>query len=310
MTLPADKGGPSLTKGGPTTEEGKEVARWNATRHGIRSPAPVVPGVEKVEDWEEHRSGILESLQPEGHLEEVLAERVALLSWRLNRVTRYETETITLSQEKVEDDLADRRRFGSYVLGPSHPEDVRGALQDALRAQRLIKRFPKMPDEKGLSGPDAASILDLVWGLTDEEVEAEEVQPPEEIPDWAGLEGDMTEWDGWTVSLVRECISAIASVTNENQEELIEAATERARLDIISAKAAAERVEQDLVRMSRDRLLPDEKTLEKVARYEAHLSRLFHKALHELEALQLRRQGAERRGLCRGVMPPWLTQEP
>ena len=161
------------------------------------------------------------------------------------------------------------------------------ALQDALSAQRLIKRFPKLPDEKGLSGPDAASILDLVWGLTDEEVEAEEVQPPEEIPDWAGLEGDMTEWDGWTVSLVRECISAIASVTNENQEELIEAATERARLDIISAKAAAERVEQDLVRMSRDRLLPDEKTLEKVARYEAHLSRLFHKALHELEALYL-----------------------
>lgn len=32
--------------------------------------------------------------------------------------------------------------------------------------------------------------------------------------------------------------------------------------------------------MSRERLLPDEKTLEKVARYEAHLSRLFHKALH------------------------------
>ena len=45
------------------------------------------------------------------------------------------------------------------------------------------------------------------------------------------------------------------------------------------------------MRMSRERLLPDEKTLEKVARYEAHLSRLFHKALHELEALQLRCQG-------------------
>jgi hypothetical protein len=28
-----------------------------------------------------------------------------------------------------------------------------------------------------------------------------------------------------------------------------------------------------------------------VARYEAHLSRLFHKALHELEALQTRRSG-------------------
>ena len=44
--------------------------------------------------------------------------------------------------------------------------------------------------------------------------------------------------------------------------------------------------------MSRERLLPDEKTLEKVARYEAHLSRLLHKALHELEAMQTRRSGA------------------
>jgi hypothetical protein len=43
--------------------------------------------------------------------------------------------------------------------------------------------------------------------------------------------------------------------------------------------------------MARERLLPDEKTLDKVACYEAHLSRLFHKALHELEALQVRRSG-------------------
>src|ERR687898_2958946 len=103
----------SLAKGGPATEEGKEVVRWNATQHGIRSPAPVVPGVEKKEEWEKHRDGILESLQPEGHLELVLAERVALLSWRLNRVIRYETESIALSQEKAEDDLARERRFES-----------------------------------------------------------------------------------------------------------------------------------------------------------------------------------------------------
>jgi hypothetical protein len=291
MSSSSGTDGLSLAKGGPPTQEGKEVVKWNAVKHGLRSPAPVVPSIERREDWEQHRDGVLESLQPEGHLEMVLAERVALLSWRLNRVTRFETVTIALSQEKMEDDLAEKRQFGSYLLGPSHPEDVRGALQDALRAQRLIKRFPKLPDDKGLSGPDAASILDLVWGQVDEEVEAEEVQLPEAIPEWASLEEYMAEWDGWTVSLVRECISAIASAAKEDQEELIEAVTERARLDIISTKSATERVEQDLARMSRERLLPDDKTLEKVSRYEAHLSRLFHKTLHELEALQTRRSG-------------------
>src|ERR671915_91769 len=107
---------------GPKTQTGKEGARWNATRHGIRSPAPVVPGLEKAEDWEEHRDGMLESLSPEGHLELVLAERVALLSWRLHRVVRYETESIALYQEQAEDDLAQERRLADYVSGAAHPE--------------------------------------------------------------------------------------------------------------------------------------------------------------------------------------------
>ena len=74
-------------------------------------------------------------------------------------------------------------------------------------------------------------------------------------------------------------------------EELLDAATEEARRNVSRTKHRAEEVEQDLKNMSRERLLPDEKTLEKVARYEAHLQRGLYKALHELEALQARRQG-------------------
>jgi len=103
MSSSSGTGRLSLAKGGPVTQEGKEVVKWNSTQHGIRSPAPVVPGIEKREDWEAHRDGVLESLHPEGHLELVLAERAALLSWRLNRVTRYETETISLSQQKLDE---------------------------------------------------------------------------------------------------------------------------------------------------------------------------------------------------------------
>jgi hypothetical protein len=49
------------------------------------------------------------------------------------------------------------------------------------------------------------------------------------------------------------------------------------------------------LKSARERLLPDEKTLEKVARYETHLSRGLYKALHELEALQIRRTGGAAR---------------
>ena len=43
--------------------------------------------------------------------------------------------------------------------------------------------------------------------------------------------------------------------------------------------------------MTYERLLPDDKTLEKISRYEAHLSRQLFKTLHELETLQVRRSG-------------------
>jgi hypothetical protein len=279
-----------MAQGGPITQEGKEVVRWNSTRHGIRSPAPVVPQVEKVEDWEEHRDGVLESLHPEGHLESVLAERVALLSWRLHRVTRFETESIALYQEKIEEDLARERRFSSHVLGADHPEEVRWKLKDAQRTHRTLKNLSGLPDDKHLSGGDAAGVL---WGVSAyiEDEDLEKVQPPSGVPEWAGVEGDTAEWDGWTVVMVREYIDSMASSAGESPKELLEAATERARLEVISAKQAVERVEKDLEKMSRERLLPDDKTLEKVARYEAHLSRGLYKALHELEALQARRTG-------------------
>lgn len=68
-------------------------------------------------------------------------------------------------------------------------------------------------------------------------------------------------------------------------------ATDTARRDVVRKEQAAEQVERDLERMVRERLLPDEKFLDKVARYEAHLSRGLYKAMHELEALQARRTG-------------------
>jgi hypothetical protein len=57
-------------------------------------------------------------------------------------------------------------------------------------------------------------------------------------------------------------------------------------------RGEAEKVERDLRNMARERLLPDQTTLEKVGRYEAHLSRGLYKSLHELEAMQTRRSGA------------------
>jgi hypothetical protein len=291
MSSSIETGGLSSAKGGPATEEGKEVVRWNATRHGIRSPAPVVPGVEKKEDWEEHRDGVLESLSPVGHLEFVLAERAALLSWRLHRVIRYETESIALFQEKAEDDLAKERRFES---GPNHPEAVRGNAKSDEQDYKLLKRFVKMKDDKRLSSMDADIII---WGAMEraDKVAEGEVDPEEllesvsvpALPDSDSWEG----YEGWSAGLVRAVIEKVAQATGEEPEALLEAAIRSAQWKAERSKLEAEKVERHLRNMAKERLLPDEKSLEKVARYEAHLSRGLYKALHELEALQVRRSG-------------------
>ena len=74
---------------------------------------------------------------------------------------------------------------------------------------------------------------------------------------------------------------------------MLEAATTIACLDSSHSKAKAEQTEGEIDVMRRERILPDGKTLEKISRYEAHLSRQLYHALHELENLQKHRTTGE-----------------
>jgi hypothetical protein len=287
--------------GGPKTSQGKAVVRWNATRHGISSPSPVIPGMEKREDWQEYRDGILDNLSPVGHLEVTLAERVALLSWRLHRVTRYETETIAISQERVEEDINKRKRFlrslGEGPYAPTHPEDIRFEAEHNRRAHSALKRLPSLEASKTLKGEDASSV---VWAVLmaakrrKGEIDEEELDLPG-VPEDAMIE----ELPAMTVQDVRGCVESISRAASEDPEALLEAATETARRDSVCSKIKAQDVEAEICVMRRERVLPDDKTLEKITRYEAHLSRQLYHALHELENLQRHRITGEGTPLTR-----------
>jgi hypothetical protein len=278
------------------------VVRWNATRHGISSPEPVVPSLEKREDWESHLEGIVENLSPVGHLEVTLAERIALLSWRLHRVTRYETETIAISQEQVEE-VVQRRAWFSRSLrenpyASTYPEDIRFDAKYNRQLHNTLKRFPSLKLSKILKGEDASSV---VWAVLKtaqrarkEEIDVEDLNLPG-VPEDAIIE----ELPPMTVEDVRGCVERIARAANQDPERLLEFATNAARWEAQSANAKAERTEGEIDVMRRERLLPDDKTLEKIARYEAHLSRQLYHALHELENLQKHRTTGEGTPLAR-----------
>ena len=279
-----------MSGGGPQSEEGKSVSRWNAAKHGLRSPAPVVPGVENEEDWEAHRSGMLESLSPQGHLEQVLAERVALQSWRLNRIVRYEQENIALSQEKIDEDWIERQTAqheGQYfsVSERAH-EDLRDAKTFLSRAEKIAGK----PDEEPVSGRKAEQIFYVMLASVDREMDFSEVDLPD-APEPVNLY-EPWRFKGWNTKLIRQAIEVISTHTNQDLNSLLEAIRQNAQDDVLGVRRRVQALEdEERDRMSRERLLPDDRTLEKIARYEAHISRQMYQALHELEALQTRRAG-------------------
>ena len=276
----------------PKTQEGKQVVRWNATRHGISSPAPVVPGLESTEDWQAHGEGVLESLQPEGHLQTVLAERVALLLWRLHRVTKFETQAIATAQETIEDGIHERDRFISALrrngLQSTHPVDIRFEAKHYKQVYAALKRFPSHPPGKVLKADDAGAVVFSVYieakKATGEDIDVGALDLPG-VPEDAAI----AELLAMSAAEVRGCVEAFAAHAGLDPDELLEVATHSAGCEARSAAIRKEQVEQEVLHKSRERILPDDATLQKVARYEAHLSRQLYHALGALEVLQARR---------------------
>lgn len=278
-----------MAKSGPNTEAGKKIVSLNAVKHGVFSTTPVIPGIEREEDWEAHLGGILESLAPEGLLEVKLTRRTAALLWRLERLERYETDSISLAHERVEEDVATARFFATRAAGGTpgllNQEDVADDLEFERQCLRLLECLPALPDDAPIQGEDAADILSTIARYAGHP-EVEEFSFP-------GVPDDVTVQDftGWTASLVRRGIAAIAGEVGSDPDNLLTHATVATRMEVSMAQREAHRVARDLDRERRGRLLPDESTLEKVVRYEAHLNRQLNQTLHELEALQARRQG-------------------
>jgi hypothetical protein len=124
--------------------------------------------METRDAWKDHLDGTLASLQPSGHLETVLVERIALILWRMNRVARFEREITAVGQERVADDLVEKRRLDYRSTGPNHPDEVRARLRDARRSLGVIAAMYRRPDDDRMTGEDAEIVLPAVAEQTEE----------------------------------------------------------------------------------------------------------------------------------------------
>jgi hypothetical protein len=303
----------ALAKRGPKTEAGKLVAAMNSTRHGILSPKPVVAAFETAHGWNAHRESILDSLKPEGGVEQALAERVALNSWRLNRVVVYETEAINGLQDGLVDELRKRARVFDGLL-EDNEEDPDEIVREAEKRHAVYEDLLGVYRETSekLVSPYTASwtleqapffALQLTALEKDPNVDLDEAEY-----DMLGaadkLDGKLEKVlaeldDAWSnpESLRKALRWVVDEVGMEGDEHysgyegLMEKLCTVAEHEANQAGEKVREVEKTLASKRRARILPNETDLQKISRYEAHLSRQMYQALHELEALQARRGG-------------------
>ena len=152
----------ALASTGPKTAEGRAIVSGNAIRHGLLSWKPVIPGLENPEDWQTHLDGTLDSLAPVGYMETLLAERVALLMWRLGRVARYEGEAVAIAAETAEAGWTRYRAGEQFVVNARRREsplvEVSSKLHSAKQDMELGQRLKELPQTAPIA-PDTAARL-------------------------------------------------------------------------------------------------------------------------------------------------------
>ncbi|OWK34180.1 hypothetical protein [Fimbriiglobus ruber] len=306
---------------GPKTPAGRAKVAGNALAHSLDSARTVLPG-ESAAAWDQHRAGVMTSLAPVGELEVALADRVAACLWRLRRVVAYETAVTVADLEEAAEPVprededrtfdagrADRQRMRELE---NRMTDLFGVLTAWSSAAELFEQLPSLPDGTGLDGDAVEGVFeDMAGNLSDHDGPAFDITSAEflaglDVP--AAARDDPFHWDGWTAGLVRRAVAVMAAAGNVDADDLLTRAGESRRQwvrdqreQIARLETAALEVEARLT-ARRDRqilraAIPAAATLDRITRYEAHLSRQITHALHTLERLQAARAGQP-------VLPP------
>jgi hypothetical protein len=271
----------------PRTARGKAIASRNSTRHGLHArAAPTIPRLESPAAWEQHRAATIGGLAPATPVEEALAERIALILWRLDRVARYEQSVATRAQQRAPDDLADE-------YDEDEIEDRRARLAAARRCLSALTRFRLLPSDAPLTGHEAdAVIVSVAWRVEGFDLHSFAVRDLLEVDDI------IADVPGWTVGRVQQVVDAIAASAERDPGELVSSALVAARAWHNRQRAAHRRIARELAGLRRERILPQAADLDQVIRFEGHLTRQLNQTLGDLRQLQRHRQASRPRPPC------------
>jgi len=268
---------------GPRTARGKAIASRNNTRHGLCSSSPVIPRAEDPDEWEQHRAETIAGLAPATHLQHVLAERIALILWRLGRVTRYERDVTAQSQQRAPDDLDSI--IATRNLGAGDPQhdlaETRASYNEARRLVRALPALDDLDDDLHISDRLARTIAEAVADQLDDFDLSTFPDPTAAVK---GL--PYNKLTNWTARNLVAFLDAIAQARDADPDELRDYALDAARAEQTRHRAAYDRLRRRVRDLMQERIIPQKRSLDNVIRYEAHLTRQLNQALAHLDRLQ------------------------
>jgi hypothetical protein len=261
---------------GPRTPQGKAASSRNNTRHGLHISTPVIPGMETPEAWEQHRTITIAGLAPATQLEETIAERVALILWRLGRVARYERHVTIQAQANAPADLA-----AEYDDTETDVDAIRTRFATVRRRLRAFARFRQLQADAPMAGKDADTIIVAIG----QQVEGFDLSTFT-VPGLLAVDDRIAHVPGWTVARIQQCLDAIAEPAHRNVDELVEAAVATAQRWHNQTLVNYRGLARQLRDLRRERILPETPRLESVIRYETRLNRQLSQTLGQLRQLQ------------------------
>jgi hypothetical protein len=125
---------------GPKSPEGKARSAQNALKHGMRARKYVVLPQEDAAEFAALETAILAELAPEGALQTLLARRIAVAAWRLERADRLEAEVLEVRSHEGANPGVALIRDGNGTRSFDTLMRYRGAaMAEFWRALRTLK---------------------------------------------------------------------------------------------------------------------------------------------------------------------------
>jgi len=271
-------------KGGVKTPEGKAIVKYNALKHGLLSKEVVITvgeGAENPEEFNALLDDLTAQLRPEGALEEMLVEKIAVAYWRLRRACKYEAGLIRKALDSADEDFYSKTDWEGNRLYKTDKE----IEQDIEEEKKQIEAWKKDKEQLSRMYKAGKSLEDTFdweenWDWLCDKVSClppdyeDKIWQPRNIRKFLKNNMNWSDDDIWQ-ALMEICDERIQHHENEIDNLRKNAEKNRLRLQVIKKLGN----------------IPSKDELERLLRYEGAIERQFYKAINQLERLQRMRSG-------------------